>query len=68
MIKMEMLGPAQFSYDDRPLAFRPLEKLIHIALRVGGGTRGMTQLAEDVWVVPTPGSASTLRGHLREGR
>ena len=41
---------------------------MHIALRVAGGTRGMTELAEDVWVVPTPGSASTLRGCLSKAR
>jgi|HubBroStandDraft_3_1064219.scaffolds.fasta_scaffold280820_1 hypothetical protein len=68
MIKIEMLGPAQFWYGDCVLALRPLEKLVHIALRVAGGTRGMTELAEDVWVVPTPGSASTLRGCLSKAR
>lgn len=68
MIKMEMLGPAQFWYDDLRLGLRPLEKLVHIALRVAGGTRSMTELAEDVWVVPTAGSASTLRGCLSKAR
>jgi DNA-binding SARP family transcriptional activator len=68
MIKMDMLGPAQLWYNERALNFRPLEKLVHIALRVAGGTRGMTELAEDVWVVPTSGSASTLRGCLSKAR
>jgi DNA-binding SARP family transcriptional activator len=68
MIKLDMLGPAQFWYGDSLLDFRPLEKLVHIALRVAGGTRGMAELAEDVWVVPTAGSASTLRGCLSKAR
>jgi DNA-binding SARP family transcriptional activator len=68
LIKMEMVGPAQFWYEDRRLNFRPLEKLIHIALLVAGGTLSLQQLAEDVWVVPTPGSASTLRGCLSKSR
>jgi SARP family transcriptional regulator, regulator of embCAB operon len=68
LIKLEMLGPAQFWYEDRRLDFRPLEKLVHIALLVGGGTLSSRQLAEDVWVVPTPGSASTLRGCLSKSR
>jgi DNA-binding SARP family transcriptional activator len=68
MIKIDMLGPAKFWYDDLVLDFRPLEKLVHIALQVAGGTRGMAELAEDVWVVPTSGSASTLRGCLSKTR
>jgi DNA-binding SARP family transcriptional activator len=68
LIKLEMLGPAQFWYEDRRLDFRPLEKLVHIALLVGGGTLSLQQLAEDVWMVPTPGSASTLRGCLSKSR
>lgn len=68
MIGMDMLGPAEFRYGDCVLNFRPLEKLVHVALRVAGGTRGMTELAEDVWVVPTPGSPSTLRGCLSRAR
>lgn len=63
-----MLGPAQFWYGDRILVFRPLEKLIHIALLVAGGTLSFQQLAEDVWIVPTAGSASTLRGCLSKSR
>jgi DNA-binding SARP family transcriptional activator len=68
MVKLEMLGPAQFWYSDRRLDFRPLEKLVHIALLVAGGTLSLQQLAEDVWTVPTPGSASTLRGCLSRSR
>jgi DNA-binding SARP family transcriptional activator len=68
LIKLDMLGPAEFWYSDRRLGFRPLEKLIHIALYVGGGTLSLQQLAEDVWVVPTAGSASTLRGCLSRSR
>jgi DNA-binding SARP family transcriptional activator len=68
MIKIDLLGPAQFQYGDRVLNFRPLEKLVHIALRVAGGSRGMTELAEDVWVVPTSGSPATLRGCLSKAR
>jgi DNA-binding SARP family transcriptional activator len=68
MIKVDMIGPAQFWYEDQLLRLRPLEKLVHIALQVAGGTRGMIELAEDVWVVPTPGSASTLRGCLSKAR
>ena len=68
MIKIDMLGPAKFWYNDLVLDFRPLEKLVHIALQVAGGTRGMAELAEDVWVVPTSGSASTLRGCLSKTR
>ena len=68
MIKIDMLGPAKFWYGDLILDFRPLEKLVLIALQIAGGTRGMAELAEDVWVVPTPGSASTLRGCLSKTR
>jgi DNA-binding SARP family transcriptional activator len=68
MIKLDMLGPAEFRYGDLILGFRPLEKLVHIALQVAGGARGMAELAEDVWVVPTSGSASTLRGCLSKTR
>src|SRR5947209_5538809 len=63
-----MLGPAQFWYEDQRLDFRPLEKLIHLALLVAGGTLSLRHLAEDVWMVPTPGSASTLRGCLSTSR
>jgi DNA-binding SARP family transcriptional activator len=65
---MDMLGPAQFWYGDRVLNLRPLERVVHIALCVAGGTLSLQQLAEDVWVVPTPGSASTLRGCLSKAR
>jgi DNA-binding SARP family transcriptional activator len=68
MIKMDMLGPSEFWYEQRILNFRPLEKVVHIALHVAGGTMSMTQLAEAVWVVPTAGSASTLRGCLSKAR
>jgi hypothetical protein len=68
MIKMDMLGPAQVSYGDCVLDLPPLERLVHIALRVAGGTRSTTELIEDVWPVPTPGSAGTLRGCLSRAR
>jgi hypothetical protein len=68
MIKMDMLGPARVWYGDCVLDLRPLERLVHIALWVAGGTRSMSELVEDVWLVPTPGSASTLRGCLSKAR
>jgi hypothetical protein len=68
MIKMDMLGPARIWYGDCVLDLRPLERLVHIALWVAGGTRSMSELVEDVWLVPTPGSASTLRGCLSKAR
>ena len=68
MIKMDMLGPARIWYGDCVLDLRPLERLVHIALWVAGGTRSMSELVEDVWLVPTPGSPSTLRGCLSKAR
>ena len=68
MIKMDMLGPARIWYGDCVLDLRPLERLVHIALWVAGGTRRMSELVEDVWLVPTPGSPSTLRGCLSKAR
>lgn len=63
-----MLGPSVFRHLDRVIDLRPLERVIHMALYVGGGTLSMTQLAQDVWTVPTPGSAATLRGSLSKSR
>jgi DNA-binding SARP family transcriptional activator len=68
MIKMDMLGPAEFWYEGQILRFRPLEKVVHIVLHVRGGTMSMTELAEAIWVVPTSGSANTLRGCLSKAR
>jgi len=68
MIKMDMLGPTQFWYGDRMLDLPPLERVIHMALRVCGGTMSMTKLAEAVWGSPTGGSPSTLRGCLSRAR
>jgi DNA-binding SARP family transcriptional activator len=68
MITAEMLGPSVFRHLDRVIDLRPLEKVIHMALYVAGGTLSMTQLAEDVWTVPTPGSLATLRASLSRSR
>lgn len=68
MIRMDALGPAQFWYNDVVLDFRPLEKLMLIALWLNGGIRSATELAEDIWIAPTRGSSSTLRGCLSKAR
>jgi DNA-binding SARP family transcriptional activator len=68
MVKMNALGPAQFWYRDVVLKFRPLEKLMLIALWLNGGTRSATELTEDIWIAPTRGSSSTLRGCLSKAR
>jgi hypothetical protein len=68
MIRMDMLGPSQFWYEDRILDFRPLERLIHIVLCIYGGTMSMTGLAEAVWGSPADRSPSTLRGCLSKAR
>jgi DNA-binding SARP family transcriptional activator len=68
MIRMDMLGPAQFWYEERVLEFRPLERLIHMVLLVCGGTMTTTALAEAVWGSPTEKSVVTLRGCLSKAR
>jgi DNA-binding SARP family transcriptional activator len=68
MIKMDMLGPSQIWYRDKLLALTPLEKVICIALHVVGGTRGMTELAQDIWLTPSHASASTLSSCLSRSR
>jgi DNA-binding SARP family transcriptional activator len=68
MMKVNMLGPAEFRYGDSPVGFRPLEKRVHLALYLGGGTRSMRELAEDVWGVSTPSSLVTLRGCVSRPR
>lgn len=68
MIKMDMLGPSQLWYRDCPLALPPLEKVICIALHVVGGTRSMKELAQDIWVSPSPASVRTLSSCLSRSR
>jgi hypothetical protein len=68
MIRADMLGPSVFRHLDRVIDLRPLERVIHMALYVGGGTLSVTQLAQDVWTVPTPGTLATLRGSLSKSR
>lgn len=68
MIRADMLGPSVFRHQDRVIDLRPLEKVIHMTLYVAGGTLSMTQLVEDVWTIPTRGSAATLRGSLSTSR
>jgi DNA-binding SARP family transcriptional activator len=68
MIKMDMLGPCQLWYRDRLLDLPPLEKVIYIALHVVGGTRSMEELAQDIWVTPSPASARTLSSCLSRSR
>jgi hypothetical protein len=60
-----MLGPSQFWYEDRILDFRPLERVIHIVLCIGGGTMSTTELVKDL---PAKGSAVTLRGCISKTR
>lgn len=67
-MRVDMLGPAVFRYGDRVIELRPLEKVIHMAVYLAGGTLSTGQLAEDVWTIPTPGSAATLRGCLSKAR
>lgn len=68
MMSVEMLGPAAFRHSGRVIGLRPLEKVIHMAVYVAGGRLSMARLVEDVWTVPTPGSAATLRGCLSKAR
>lgn len=68
MIRVNMLGPAEFWYQDRLLALRPLEKQIHIILWLAGGTLSQQALAEEIWRVPSPGSANTIRSCLSKSR
>ncbi len=68
MIKATMLGPARFWYGEHLLDLSPLERQIHIVLWLAGGTLSMHELATEVWDMPSPGSASTLRGYLSRSR
>lgn len=68
MISVDMLGPATFRYGGQAVELRPLEKVIHMAVYVAGGRLSMARLVEDVWSVPTAGSAATLRGCLSKAR
>lgn len=68
MMSVEILGPAAFRYSGRVVELRPLEKVIHMAVYVAGGRLSMARLVADVWTVPTPGSAATLRGCLSKAR
>jgi hypothetical protein len=51
MIRVNMLGPAEFWYRGDLLGLRPLEKEIHIVLWLAGGTLSMQELAEEIWRV-----------------
>ncbi|HZR54607.1 MAG TPA: bacterial transcriptional activator domain-containing protein [Streptosporangiaceae bacterium] len=68
MIRVNMLGPAEFWYQDQLLALRPLEKQMHIVLWLAGGTLSQPALAEEIWRVPSPGSANTIRSCLSKSR
>ena len=68
MIRVNMLGPAEFWYEDRLIALRPLEKQLHIVLWLAGGTLSQRALAEEIWRVPSPGSANTIRSCLSKSR
>jgi DNA-binding SARP family transcriptional activator len=68
MIKVNMLGPAEFWYQDRLVPLRPLEKQIRIVLWLAGGTLSQRALAEEIWRVPSPGSANTIRSCLSKSR
>jgi DNA-binding SARP family transcriptional activator len=68
MIRVTMLGPARFWYGNHLIDLSPLERQIHIVLWLAGGTLSMQELAAEIWSVPSPGSASTLRGYLSRSR
>ena len=68
MIRANMLGPAEFWYQGRLLGLRPLEKQLHIVLWLAGGTLSTQELAEEIWRVPSLGSANTIRSCLSKSR